>query len=239
MTIPTTNNQYFSNLTAAFVRGVSLRLGVPKFDESLLSEPLELLTDEEKQTIINAGTESGLKLHRFKRGHVEMSRVRRTLGFLQGIMPQSILDIGSGRGAFLWSCLDAIHEIPVTASDIDENRVELYETVRLGGIERLHGVRYDIQNDDSTFQDKEFDVVTMLEVLEHLQYPAAALENAVRIAERYVVISVPSKPDDNPEHLHLFSQRSLSEMFERVDRIKRCHFDYVVNHLFAFLTLEP
>ena len=236
MTNHMNDNRYFLDLAAAFVRGTSLRMGAPTMDESLLREPLELLTDDEKQEIIDAGTRCGLDLHRFKRG--ELPRVRRTIGFLQSVMPQSILDIGSGRGVFLWPCLDAFPNVAVTAIDVDEHRVELYETVRLGGMERLRGMRCDIQNDRKTFCDKEFNVVTMLEVLEHLPSPAAALENVVRIAGQHVVLSVPSKPDDNPGHIHLFSEQSLREMFGRIGRVRRFRFDYVLNHLFAFLTLE-
>ena len=153
-------------------------------------------------------------------------------------MPSSILDIGCGRGAFLWPCLDAFPDTPLTAIDFDEHHAKLYVIVRLGGIERLCGVRCDIQNVGSMFRDKEFDAVTALEVLEHLKNPAAALENIVRISRRHVVISVPSKPDDNPDHIHLFSEQLFTDMFQRIDRIKRFRFDYVINHLFAFLTLE-
>jgi len=231
-----TDNRYFLDLAAAFVRGTALQSGIPKFDDGLLTVPLESLTDDEKQTIIDA--DNDLKLHRFKRGLADMPRVRRTIGFLQGIMPQSILDIGSGRGAFLWTCLEAFPNVPVTATDIDKHRVQLYETVRLGGIERLQGIHCDIQRPPSEILERKFDIVTMLEVLEHLPEPINALRNAVRLAERYVVISVPSKEDDNPTHLHLFSEKTLSEMFECIDEIKRFRYDYVPGHLFAFLSIQ-
>jgi len=226
---------YFLDLAAAFVRGTTRQTGEPTLGRDLLTEPLELLADEEKQAIINAGSE--LKLHRFKRSLADMPRVRRATGFLHGVMPQSILDIGSGRGAFLWTCLDAFPDVPITATDIDERRVNLYETVRLGGIERLSGFHYDIQSPPELLEQK-FDVVTMLEVLEHLPDPETALRNAVRLAQRYVVLSVPLHEDDNPAHLRLFSEKTFAEMFERIDDIKRFQYDYVHNHLFAFLTIH-
>jgi len=230
------DNPYFLDLAAAFVRGTIRQTGEQRLDSDLLTKPLELLTDDEKQAIITAG--SDLKLHRFKRSHAEMPRVRRTIGFLHGILPQSILDIGSGRGAFFWTCLDAFPSVPVTAIDIDKQRVNLYETVRLGGMEQLKGIHCDLQAPPPEFLEQRFDVVTMLEVLEHLSDPETALRHGVRLAQRHVVISVPSKEDDNPAHLRLFSEQSLGEMFERIDSIKRFRYDYVLGHLFAFLTIR-
>ena len=234
----TTDNRYFLDLAVAFVRGVALQTGVPALDDNLLTTPIGLLTDKKKHEIINVGSECGLKLYRFKRGHADMSRVRQTIGVLQGVMPQSILDVGSGRGAFLWPCLDAFLNVPITAIEVDERRVELYKTVKRGGIERLNGVHCDIQHPPSEFLKQQFDVVTMLEVLEHLPDPRVALNNVVRLAQRHVIISVPSKEDDNPAHIHLFTEKSLSEMLGGIDGIKSFRYDYVLGHLFAFLTIQ-
>lgn len=65
----------------------------------------------------------------------------------------------------------------------------------------------------SGIPDKSFDVVTMLEVLEHIPDTERAVRNAVRLARNYVIVSVPSKPDDNPEHIHLFSNEDLKNHF--------------------------
>lgn len=63
-----------------------------------------------------------------------------------------------------------------------------------------------------TFEPRRFDIVTMLEVLEYLETPQSALKHVVALANRYVAVSVPSVPDDNPEHLLLFSPTNLERM---------------------------
>jgi hypothetical protein len=83
-----------------------------------------------------------------------------------------------------------------------------------------------------------FDVVTMLEVLEHMRNPLAALKNAVLVARRFVVLSVPSVADDNPEHLHLFSADDLVSMAHEAGAI-RAVVEHVLNHRIAVIRVRP
>ncbi len=150
-----------------------------------------------------------LPLHYFKRVPL-LPRIQWALGVLHSVQPANLLDIGTGRGKFLWPLLDAFPALPVTAVDKDLRRVRNLDAVHLGGIELLT-----VRQADATclpFTDDAFDVVTMLEVLEHIPTPIGALAEAVRVARRYVLISVPSKPDTNPEHLHLFTAETFWTM---------------------------
>ena len=71
----------------------------------------------------------------------------------------------------------------------------------------------------------------MLEVLEHIPSVEDAIRNAVRIARDYVVVTVPSKEDDNPEHIHLLTKEKLTAMFNKAG-ITKLSFDGVPGHLF-------
>ena len=77
--------------------------------------------------------------------------------------------------------------------------------------------------------------MTLLEVLEHIPDVEKAVANAVRIAGKYLVVTVPSKPDDNPEHIHLFTKDMLSDMFLKAG-CSKVKFDSVLNHLFMVAT---
>lgn len=87
------------------------------------------------------------------------------------------------------------------------------------------------------FPDRAFDVVTCLEVLEHLDQPDRAASELVRVGRRFVIASVPSKPDDNPEHIQLFTDRSLRDLF--LDRgAQSVKTQYVPNHILCIARLS-
>ena len=155
-----------------------------------------------------------MKLHYFKVKD-DLPRVQVVLSFLQGIVPtgqcNSLLDVGSGRGAFLFPLLREFPELEVTSLDILPDRVALHECLNAGGIANLHPLLENICTWDAP--DKSFDVVTMLEVMEHIPDTLSVVKNAIRLARNYIIVSVPSKPDDNPEHIHLFSNDDLRRLF--------------------------
>lgn len=215
-------------LKYAYIRGVSKRTGVPQLSEDLLQKPLSGLTEEDKEILEKAGRAAELKLYRFK-NMGELPRVQKAIGFLKGVWPESLLDVGSGRGVFLFPFLEAFPFTPVTSADILDYRVEFLKDIALGGIENLTAVQENIVSWDAP--DKSFDIVTMLEVLEHIPEVEKAVFNAVRLAKRYVVVTVPSKEDDNPEHIHLLTKDILTDIFTRAGA-KNLHFDGVNGHLF-------
>ena len=168
----------------------------------------------------------------------DLPRVQVVLGFLQGVVAagqcQSLLDVGSGRGVFLFPLLREFPDMEVTSLDILPHRVELLQCLHDGGIENLHPQLGDICNWNAP--DKSFDVVTMLEVMEHIPDTEAVVRNAVRLAKNYIIVSVPSKPDDNPEHIHLFSNEDLESLFMK-NGCSKVKFMSVTNHRVAVVTI--
>src|SRR5262249_29874721 len=91
-------NHYYIDLVSAFIKGRLPELcAMPAVD------------------LIQAGIANGLRLHKFKRNS-ELPRVHKVLGILRSIQPANLLDIGSGRGTFLWPLLDTFSYLTVTAA---------------------------------------------------------------------------------------------------------------------------
>lgn len=226
-------NEYQSLLAAAYVRGVA-RSGGLVLPGELDDAPLGALTDAELDRIIGIGVQAELKLYHFKEKD-DLPRVAAVLGFLRGVQPRSLLDVGSGRGAFLFPFLREFPETPVTAVELLSHRVELLSAVARGGVDRLTALQKDIC--DWNAPPASFDVVTLLEVLEHIPAVDRAVAAAVRLAQRYVVVTVPSKPDNNPEHIHLLTQEKLAGLFAQAG-CRKLKFGGVNGHLLAVAALN-
>ncbi len=179
-------------------------------------------------TAIAEAERAGLRLHRFKRA-AELPRVRAVLGTLRGLAPASLLDVGSGRGVFLWPVLDALDGVRVTAIDVQPERAAQIAAVARGGVDRLAAACMD--GGRLGFGDGAFDVATVLEVLEHVADPAPVAAELMRVARR-AVATVPSHEDDNPEHVRVFTADSLRALFETAGA-RRVTVDGVRGHLTA------
>ncbi len=203
----------YGELAAAYVRGMCT----------------DVPSDGGIAALLDHGRRQGLKLHRFKRT-ATLPRVRTVLGALRGIAPATLADIGSGRGVFLWPLLDAFPGLAVTAIERNERHFAHLAAVRCGGIGRLNAVHADATC--LPFEDAAFDVTTVLEVLEHQHDPLPLARETVRIAQRFVIATVPSKEDDNPEHVQLFTAAGLSALFMAAGA-RAVKIDHVLNHIVA------
>ena len=224
------NSGYYERLAAAYVRGKAGRNGYPVFEKpEFLQKDLAELNDREIEEIIAIGQSAEDKLYAFKNTHRDMPRVKRVLGFLKSVQFESLLDVGSGRGVFLFPFLEEFPWVQVTSLDILPYRVEFLQDLSAGGIAGLHAMEKNIC--EQPLPEKSVDVVTMLEVLEHIPDVGKAVGAAVRIAKKYVVVTVPSKHDNNPEHIHLLTKNMLTDLFKGAG-CSKLHFDGVSGHLF-------
>lgn len=80
------------------------------------------------------------------------------------------------------------------------------------------------------FENNAVDLVLLLEVLEHLDYPELALEEIKRISNRYLILGVPNEPlwrflnisrfkylkdfGNTPGHINHWSKKSLIDLIE-------------------------
>ncbi len=229
------SEKYNIKYVVAVVRGYLKRIGATDVECELLCKSLCDLTNEENLKLIEIGQELGLKLHYFKKTDRELPRVSKVIGFLKGICFETLLDVGSGRGVFLLPFLEEFPFAQVKSVDILDKRVQMLSDLARGGIENLSVEKADIC--EQPYADNSVDVVTMLEVLEHIPNVQEAIAAAVRIAKSYVVLTVPSKEDDNPEHIHLLTKEKLTGYFGACG-VKRLTFDGVPGHLFMIARLE-
>lgn len=206
-------SKLYDGLAAAYVRGM-----LP-----------DLRNETDLRTLVTAAEVAGLKLHRFKRTQ-ELPRVRAILGILRSLTPGTLLDVGSGRGVFLWPVLNAFPTLEVTCVEVDPARATHLRAVQAGGIDRLEVLELDAAS--TGLAANSFDIVTVLEVLEHLEKPAEVAREAVRLASQFLLVSVPSKFDDNPAHIHLFTKGSMAELLKAAGATS-VKFEYVLNHMIA------
>jgi ubiquinone/menaquinone biosynthesis C-methylase UbiE len=215
MTTPAAT-RYYEELALSYIRG---KLDL---DETELS-PEELWQLAENHR---------LRLHPFKCDGPLLPRVRRAISALRSYHPEALLDIGSGRGAFLWPLLDAFPDLPVRVIERDERKAVEIGAVQKGGFSGLRAMVGDVRQ--LPFSDSSIDCVSALEVLEHLPDPQRGIAELVRVAQRAIIVSVPSRKDDNPEHLQLFTEASLTASFLEAGASRISH-DYVHNHLLLFV----
>lgn len=214
------NDRYYTELAAAFVLGSAGGIS--------------------HERLVRMGQAAGLKMHRFKKSQV-LPRVAKAIGMLKSIAPVNLLDIGSGRGTGLTQVLMQLPDVTITAVEQDPALCANLEALAAGlkvtrKSKRGDGLLYVHRGDATSLPNWDgFDAGTALEVLEHIQEPQKAVNELCRLC-RKVVFSVPSEPDDNPDHLHLLTPDDLKAMFLKAGA-KRITFDSVPGHTVGLATI--
>jgi ubiquinone/menaquinone biosynthesis C-methylase UbiE len=149
-----------------------------------------------------------------------MDRFHRTIEIIPSCV-STLLDVGCGPGVFLnlvEQCLKISGVgIEITDAKIYYAQKKLHLTVLKGDVSSM------------AFKNQSFDVVTALEVIEHLPYQIyeRALWEIQRVAGRWIVVSVPYRErrmsircpyceaEFNPNyHMRAFDETGLREVFK-------------------------
>ncbi|GIL14322.1 MAG: hypothetical protein BroJett038_30420 [Chloroflexota bacterium] len=169
------------------------------------------------------------------------SREQQRLSITAGFIPneaRSLLDVGTGNGAFL-ALLEA-RQTPLSLMGLERSQAAIEAAVcqaeiRAGSLDAL------------PWQDRAFDVVSALEVIEHLPYGLyeRSLREIERVAGGYILVSVPyrEKRRFTPcpycgcrfhvnYHMRSFDERSLAAIFQDFD-LTRFQIVYIDDYITA------
>lgn len=114
---------------------------------------------------------------------------REAVGLLTQANPGSLLDLGCGEGFTLDAFCKAGVSCEMTGIDLSEDALAFARS-RLP--ERIH---LECANATTLADDgRTFDLVVMLEVLEHIEQPEQMFEVLERLTRRHLLLSVPWEP---------------------------------------------
>jgi 2-polyprenyl-3-methyl-5-hydroxy-6-metoxy-1,4-benzoquinol methylase len=145
--------------------------------------------------------------------------------------PHSLLDVGCGEGVLVHRWAQRLGGTRIVGIDLEE------PSLQAGWAERqAPNLEYRVMRAENLpFSGEEFDVVTAVEVLEHVPDPEHTLAEMARCAERHLLVSVPREPlwrmlnmargaywselGNTPGHLNHWSKRSFVQLLSRYGEI--------------------
>lgn len=101
---------------------------------------------------------------------------------------KNILDIGCGEGFVDKYLISKNKDLIIHGIDINEEAISMAKQVCPDAVFE----KGDIFNID--YPDKSFDLILVIEVLEHLVNPEVAIKEAKRLSRKYCIFSVPLEP---------------------------------------------
>ncbi|HSD75837.1 MAG TPA: class I SAM-dependent methyltransferase [Solirubrobacteraceae bacterium] len=157
-----------------------------------------------------------------------MATFERTLGELwTHAAPRSILDVGCGEGVLTQRWAQALPGGRVVGIDLDDPQLHAEWECR-----RAANLEYRVMKAENLpFADDEFDMATAIEVLEHVPEPEHTVAEMARVAQRWLLVSVPREPlwralnlargaylpqlGNTPGHVNHWSRRSFVALLSR------------------------
>jgi 2-polyprenyl-3-methyl-5-hydroxy-6-metoxy-1,4-benzoquinol methylase len=157
-----------------------------------------------------------------------MSGFERTLDelFTQAD-PQSLLDVGCGEAVLTHKWAQRLDPRRVVGIDLEDPAIQAEWEQR-----QAPNLEYRVMKAERMpFADDEFDVATAIEVLEHVPDPAHTVAEMARVAQRWLLVSVPREPlwrglniargayikdlGNTPGHVNHWSKRAFVALLSR------------------------
>jgi SAM-dependent methyltransferase len=162
--------------------------------------------------------------------------VRRLMAGFEGTLdelfhqadPQSLLDVGCGEGVLTQQWAQELGEgRRVVGIDLDDATLQAEWAKRTAA-----NLEYRVMKAENLpFADAEFDAAAAIEVLEHVPDPEHTVAEMARVAQRWLLVSVPREPlwralnmargaywkdlGNTPGHVNHWSKRSFVALLER------------------------
>ena len=138
--------------------------------------------------------------------------------------PESILDVGCGEGALTNKWAQRLSGAQVVGLDLPDPGLEAeWRSRPHPNVQFVPG-----RAEELPFAADEFDLVSAIETLEHVDDPDRALEELARVARRHLLVSVPREPawralnlargayvsqlGNTPGHVNHWSRRGLKRL---------------------------
>lgn len=107
---------------------------------------------------------------------------------IESVKPNNMLDVGCGEGYTVEEINNHFPEILIEGSDVE---IEVIELAR----KNLNHIKFKVEPAcNLEREDSSFDLITMLEVLEHVEQPSDAVKEAKRVSKKFCIFSVPFEP---------------------------------------------
>ena len=161
--------------------------------------------------------------------------VRRLMARFEGTLeelfaqahPQSLLDVGCGEGVLTHQWAQRVGDKRVVGIDLDDPHLHAEWTKRTAP-----NLEYRVMKAENLpFADGEFDLAAAIEVLEHVPDPEHTVAEMARVAQRWLLVSVPREPlwrglnmargaywkdlGNTPGHVNHWSKRSFVALLSR------------------------
>jgi trans-aconitate methyltransferase len=146
--------------------------------------------------------------------------------------PRSILDVGCGEGVLTAKWAERLGDARIVGIDLDDPKLKAEWAAR----ERPNLSFRAEEATSLSFADGEFDMATAIEVLEHVPEPEQTLAEMTRVAERWLLVSVPREPvwrmtnmargaylrdlGNTPGHVNHWSKRSFVSLLSRYGKVE-------------------